>query len=49
LLLRLDSECVGKRRFLFGSFWLKCTGFLEVVQRAWHCPLRNASPFERLG
>jgi hypothetical protein len=35
---------MGKRRFHFKAFWHKCPGFLEVVERAWHWPLRNANP-----
>jgi hypothetical protein len=48
LLLHLDVECIGKRRFIFRPFWTKCVGFLDVVERAWHCPLRSATPFEHL-
>ncbi|OEL24169.1 hypothetical protein BAE44_0014812, partial [Dichanthelium oligosanthes] len=48
LLLRLDSVFSAKKRFLFRSFWLRLLGFLEVVESAWHCPLRDASAFARL-
>jgi hypothetical protein len=37
-----------KKRFVFRSFWTRYDGFMEVVQHAWHYPLRNASPFARL-
>jgi hypothetical protein len=48
LLLRTDPDHQFKKRFTFRSFWTRCDGFLEVVQRAWHYPLWNATPFARL-
>jgi hypothetical protein len=48
LLLCMDLEPSGKQWFLFRAFWPKCIGFLDVVQRVWHCSLRNASPFSCL-
>jgi hypothetical protein len=39
LLLQTDVEHQRKKRFIFRSFWTRCDGFLEVVGRAWHCPL----------
>jgi hypothetical protein len=35
-------------RFHFQAFWPCFQGFLEVVQRAWHCLLNSASPFGHL-
>jgi hypothetical protein len=48
LLLQTDASYTGKGRFQFKAFWPKCTGFLEVIKRAWHCPLQGANPFRRL-
>jgi hypothetical protein len=47
-MLRIDASFVGKKRFQFKSFWPKCSIFSEVVERAWHCPLRDANPFHHL-
>jgi hypothetical protein len=47
-LLSTDAEHQNKKQFLFRSFWTRCDGFLEVVERSWHYPLRNASPVSRL-
>jgi hypothetical protein len=33
---------------MFLSFWPQCARFLEVIERAWHCPLWNISPFKHL-
>jgi hypothetical protein len=33
---------------MFKSFWPSFQGFQETVERAWHYPLRNASPFHHL-
>jgi exonuclease III len=48
LLLQTDASFVGKGRFQFRAFWPRCAGFLDVVQRAWHCPLHEANLFKRL-
>jgi hypothetical protein len=48
LLFQTDASFISKKRFHFKSFWPKCEGFLEVVQRAWSCPLRDANPFKHL-
>jgi hypothetical protein len=48
LQLCFDSEPSGQRWFMFWAFCTKCPGFLKVMQRAWLCPLRNASPFAHL-
>jgi hypothetical protein len=48
LLLHLDVEHTGKKRFIFQPFWTKCASFLDVVERAWHCPLRNSTRFKCL-
>jgi hypothetical protein len=48
LLLHTDSHLIGKKHFHFRAFWPKLSGFLDVVQAAWHCPLANVSPFCRL-
>jgi hypothetical protein len=44
LLLRTNRNFFAKKRFLFRSFWTKFPGFLEVIKKAWHCPLQEASP-----
>jgi hypothetical protein len=43
LLLRTNRNFFAKKRFLFRSFWTKFPGFLEVIKKAWHCPLQEAS------
>lgn len=48
LLLHTDATFSYKKRFDFKSFWTRCQGFLDVVQRAWHCPLNSADPFKLL-
>lgn len=48
LLLRTDNSFYYKKRFHFRSIRTKFPGFLQVVRRAWHCPLHNADPFRRL-
>jgi hypothetical protein len=48
LLLQTDASFAGKGWFQFRAFWPRCAGFLDVVQRAWHCPLYEANPFKRL-
>jgi hypothetical protein len=48
LLLRTDANDQFKGRFVFRSFWTRCEGFMDVVRRAWNCPLQNASPFARI-
>jgi hypothetical protein len=37
-----------EKRLHFRSFWPKFDGFLEVVEKAWHCPCKGISPFQRL-
>jgi hypothetical protein len=39
LLLHTDTNHRFKRRFLFRLFWTHCEGFMDVVHRAWSCPL----------
>jgi hypothetical protein len=48
LLLSIDDKFCGKKRFHFRSFWPTFEAFLEVMERAWHCSLRDVSPFRRL-
>jgi hypothetical protein len=48
LLLRTDTNHRFKRRFLFRLFRTRCEGFMDVVRRAWSCPLYNSIPFARL-
>jgi hypothetical protein len=48
LLLHTDCGCWSKKRFHFRSIWPCFSGFAEVVDRAWHCPLGNVSAFARL-
>jgi hypothetical protein len=48
LLLRTDINFKTRKKFLFHAFWPKLQGFHDVVTRAWHYPLSNASPFRHL-
>jgi hypothetical protein len=48
LLLTLDAEFMARKCFHFRDFWLRFLSFLDVVKRAWNCPHRNVSPFDRL-
>lgn len=48
LLLQSDDSYTGKHHFYFKAFWPKCSGFMEVVEHAWHCPLHNANPMRKL-
>lgn len=48
LLLRTDNTFRYKKRFHFKSIWTKFSGFLDIIHRAWHCPLNNADPFRRM-
>jgi hypothetical protein len=48
LLLCTNSSSVAMKRFLFWSFWSSFSGFKETMERAWRCPLRDASSFRRL-
>lgn len=48
LLLRTDSTAAMTKRFHFRAFWPKLPGYLDMVQRVWHCPLQDADPFRRL-
>jgi hypothetical protein len=48
LLLCIDSVHHAKKRFYFRSFWTHLSGFWEVMQQTWHCPLCNVSPFCKL-
>jgi hypothetical protein len=43
-----DPLFYARKRFHFRSFWPRFPGFMEVVERACHCPLHNADPFSRL-
>jgi hypothetical protein len=36
------------KKFHFRAYWPKFSGFLNVVQHAWHCSLRDADPCRRL-
>jgi hypothetical protein len=48
LLLTLDAEFVARKCFHFMAFWPRFPGFLDIVKRAWNCPLCNVSTFARL-
>jgi hypothetical protein len=48
LLLQTNVLVKRRKRFFFLPFWPRCEGFLEVVQAAWHCLIRDATPFQRL-
>lgn len=48
LLLRTDATFSFKKRFHFKSIWTKFPSFLDVVRRAWNCPLNGTDPFKRL-
>jgi hypothetical protein len=45
LILGLTSNCYGKRRFHFESFWPKLEGFQEVAQEAWASSSGSSCPF----
>jgi hypothetical protein len=38
----------SRKRFHFRSFWPKLPGFMQVIERVWHCPMHNANPFSKL-
>jgi hypothetical protein len=44
LLLCTSNSYKHHKRCHFKAFWLKFPGFLDVVKRAWHCPLMDADP-----
>jgi endonuclease/exonuclease/phosphatase family metal-dependent hydrolase len=48
LLLGTDASFSVKKRFHFRSFWPHCLTFMQIVEQAWNCPLRDAKPFRRL-
>lgn len=48
LVLSLNSNLVGKRRFHFEPFWPTLEGFQEVVQQAWTSTAHTGCPIERL-
>jgi hypothetical protein len=48
LLLHTEDVIQAKSQYHFRSFWPRLLGFLDMVARAWHCPLGNVSPFMRL-
>jgi hypothetical protein len=48
LLLHTSMIDERRRRFHFLPFWPRCEGFMEVVQDAWHCPIRGVTPFQKL-
>ena len=48
LLLQLQALGPPKRRFRFETFWVKCKGFEEVVERAWASTLDGVDPFRQL-
>jgi hypothetical protein len=48
LLLRTDNVIKHRHIFHFQAFWPRFPGFLDVVQRVWHCLLNDVSPFSRL-
>lgn len=48
LLLQSNAFMTAKKRFHFESIWVRRPGFLDVVKEAWHCPLVDVDPFQRL-
>jgi hypothetical protein len=48
LLLRTNNLSKNHKRFHFRAYWLKFPCYLDMVQRAWHCPLRDADPCHKL-
>jgi hypothetical protein len=48
LLLRTESVLAYRRHFHFRSYWPKLHAYLEVVQRAWSCPIPDTNPFRKL-
>ena len=39
LLLRTDCVLPHLKRFRFENYWLRCDGYLQVVEEAWNAPL----------
>jgi hypothetical protein len=39
LLLRTDCSLPHLKRFRFENYWVKCDGYLQVVEEAWNAPL----------
>lgn len=48
LILSLNNNFMGKRRFHFECFWPKIEGFHEAVQQAWMLTGNSGGPIERL-
>jgi hypothetical protein len=48
LLLHTRNEYMHHKRFHFRAYWPKFPGFLEMVEKAWLCPLTDADPCRRL-
>jgi hypothetical protein len=48
LLLRTDASFFTHKMCHFRSFWPKFPGFMQVIERAWHCLMHNANPFRKL-
>jgi hypothetical protein len=48
LILKLNADLKGRRRFHFESFWPKLPGFLEEVAASWDQSVRSSCPLERV-
>jgi exonuclease III len=48
LILKLNADLRGRRRFHFENFWPKLPGFLEEVAASWDQPVQSSCPLERV-
>ena len=48
LLLLTNSTIRSKQRFHFEIFWPKLDGFIEAVERGWHCDNKVTNAYRRL-
>jgi hypothetical protein len=48
LILWTNTTFFTRKQFHFRSFWPKSPGFMQVIERAWHCLMHNADMFSRL-
>jgi hypothetical protein len=48
LILKLNADLRGRRRFHFENFWPKLPGFMEEVAASWDQPVQSSCPLERV-
>jgi hypothetical protein len=48
LLLSTNVAFIARKIFHFRCYWLRFLGFMQVVECAWHCLMKNVNPFSRL-